>query len=114
MCEEWLDFENFYEWARSSGYAEDLTIERVDNDGDYEPGNCKWITLAEQANNRRNTTYIEFKGQKKTLTEWSKTTGITSATLHSRIKRGWSTEDVLTRKPDKTQRVKINQKEILK
>ncbi len=49
VCDEWLSFENFMEWARASGYSEELTIDRIDNDGDYEPGNCQWLTYAKNA-----------------------------------------------------------------
>lgn len=62
VCDEWLKFENFYEWAVNNGYREDLTIERKNNDGNYEPSNCKWADLRTQANNRRNWGQVEYYG----------------------------------------------------
>ena len=60
ICEEWNDFKSFYEWAMKNGYSDDLTIDRIDVNGNYEPNNCKWSTVIEQANNKRNN--ILFNG----------------------------------------------------
>lgn len=72
VCEEWHEFSNFYEWAIKNGYNEELTIDRIDNMGNYEPSNCRWATNKEQANNRRSNVYITIGNTTKTLTEWCK------------------------------------------
>lgn len=96
ICDEWIDFDGFQEWANSNGYDENLTIERKDVDEGYYPSNCEWIPLSEQAQNRTNTLRLTFKGQTKTLKEWSRITGIEYPTLHARIERGWSVEKTLS------------------
>lgn len=70
VCEEWHDFINFYNWAIQNGYSEDLTIDRIDNNGNYEPSNCRWSTNKEQANNRRTNINITIGNTTKTMTEW--------------------------------------------
>ena len=94
VCDRWLDsFENFLEDMGEVPYR--LTLERVNNNGNYEPGNCKWTTQKRQQNNRRNNKIIEFNGKTHTMSEWADILGINSATLKKRL-RNWSIERALT------------------
>lgn len=90
ICEEWLSengFKKFYEWAMDNGYSDDLTIDRIDVNGDYSPKNCRWITNLEQQSNKRNTRKFVLNGETLTLKELSEKTGITIPALVSRIDR---------------------------
>lgn len=98
ICDEWLnDFESFYNWSYANGYNDDLTIDRIDNNGNYEPNNCRWITEAEQHNNTSRNINITYNGETKTLKQWSESVGINYHTLKKRYKMGWSIEDMLTK-----------------
>lgn len=72
MCDEWLDFDSFCEWALSSGYAENLTIDRIDNSKGYAPGNCRWVTMAEQNKNRSSTHFVTIGGVTKCIKDWTR------------------------------------------
>lgn len=99
VCQEWInDFGNFYEWAIKNGYKDTLTIERIDVNGNYCPENCKWATMKEQENNKRNNTVLEYNGEKRTVSEWADKLQVSKETLYSRLKSGWSVERVLTEK----------------
>jgi hypothetical protein len=99
VCDEWLnDFMSFYNWSMSNGYAPSLEIDRRNNDGDYEPSNCRWASRIEQANNNRHNHVITYMGKSQTIQQWSRERNINHGTLLSRIYRGWSPEDALTRK----------------
>jgi hypothetical protein len=98
ICDEWLVFERFYEWAMANGYQDHLTIERKDNNKGYSPGNCKWATMKEQANNTRRSHLITHNGQTMTVTAWAKSVGIKVNTLWARIKKGWPVERALERR----------------
>lgn len=97
VCKEWEKFEPFYQWAISNGYKEGLTIERINVNGNYEPKNCKWITLKEQALNTTQNHVITYKGETHCLIEWVKILGFISyPTLSSRLRNGWNVEDAFT------------------
>lgn len=100
MCDSWKNsFESFAEWALSNGYSDALSIERVDVNGGYSPDNCTFITVPEQARNRRNT-LLTVNGVTKTKGEWCKEYGINLRTLSSRLnKLGWSPEDAVLTRP---------------
>lgn len=96
ICKEWENsFNSFQSWAESNGYKEDLTIERIDNNGNYEPSNCKWANKKEQARNRNTSKRLEYKGQIYTYAEWGEFKGLTSSIISARIRNGWSIEKTL-------------------
>lgn len=95
VCEEWSDFDCFFLWSSNNGYKEGLTIDRINNDGDYAPGNCRWTTRKIQMSNRRNTIYLEYNGEKRSLSEWSDIVGVKRKTLDSRYRKGWTEERIL-------------------
>ena len=90
ICDEWLNpeiihlgcrgrftkgYQAFKEWALKNGFEEGLTIDRIDVNGNYEPSNCRWITLKEQCNNTRRNHIVTYKGKTQTLTQWSEELG---------------------------------------
>ena len=96
VCQEWMDsFETFKEWAMANGYSEELTIDRIDVNGNYNPSNCRWITRKEQSLNRTDNHWLNYKGETKTIAEWSAITGIHRATIESRLRNGMTTEQAL-------------------
>ena len=92
VCSEWDDFSTFKKWALENGYRDDLTIERKDNNKDYCPENCSWISKSEQSKNRTTNHYITYNNETKTLTDWAKELGMSRSTLSNRLRKGWSIE----------------------
>lgn len=97
VCEGWHDFAQFQTWALSNGYTDNLTIERKDVDGDYEPNNCTWISKKDQANNRRSCVVYEYKGEKHNLMQWCNIYNLPYDTVRTRLVRaGWSFDKAIT------------------
>ncbi len=88
VCNEWLDVTNFFEWTLANGYQDDLTIDRRDNDGNYEPDNCRWATQAEQSRNKSNNVFLTYKGQTMCLADWERNLGFKKSTLSGRLRNG--------------------------
>lgn len=97
ICEEWNDYLAFYHWAIENGYEKGKQIDRIDNDGNYEPSNCRWVTQLENANNKSINTYYVIDGVRHTFAEWCRIYGINYYTADGRVRRmGWDIEKALT------------------
>jgi hypothetical protein len=96
VCKEWMEsFEVFKDWALKNGYRNDLSIDRIDVNGDYESINCKWSTEIEQQRNKRNNHYKTINGETKTVAEWAEISGLPYKTLQRRVYTGCKEEDLL-------------------
>ena len=101
VCDEWSQFNpqgvvNFYNWCMANGYKKEIlpngknkwTLDRIDNDGNYEPNNCRWTTQDVQANNKRNCIFIDYNGKKQTLKQWAKELNLNYSVLLNRYEHG--------------------------
>ena len=94
VCERWLKFENFL--VDMGEQPEGLTLDRFpNNDGNYEPDNCRWATRKQQANNRRSNVLLTFRGTTKSIAEWAAALGITYGAIYTRLRRGLPIEHIL-------------------
>lgn len=99
VCEEWAnDFLAFRNWALSAGYSDELEIDRINNDGDYEPENCRWVTKIIQNNNTRRNHYVDYQGSRMTLAQLARKHEIDPTIALKRLRRGWSLEDAINPK----------------
>lgn len=95
VCEEWRkDILSFYNWAIDNGYKNGLSIDRIDNNGSYEPNNCRWITNAEQSHNKRNNVNIKIDGITKCLSEWCRIFNVSRSTATNRLHNGYDINKV--------------------
>ncbi len=96
VCQEWSDeYEPFYLWAISHGYKQGLQIDRKDNDGNYSPSNCQWVTPKQNTNNRGVSRKITFNGETHTIKEWAEITGISETKIRYRYEAGKTPEEIL-------------------
>lgn len=94
VCSEWLDYKTFAQWARSNGYADDLTLDRVDGTKGYCPENCRWVTYKEQARNRKSNHLIIFQDKEMTISEFCELTGISRHTVYDGLKNNMTPEEI--------------------
>lgn len=97
VCDEWLhEFMNFYNWSMSHGYKDNLTIDRIDVNGNYEPNNCRWADAKQQMRNTTRNVYYTINGETHCLSEWCEILNLNYQTVHSRMhKLGWSINEAL-------------------
>lgn len=96
MCDEWhYSFEKFRDWALANGYKDGLTIDRINNDGNYCPENCRWATVSQQNNNKSTNHYLTYNGETKTIMQWAEATGFPFHAILARVKKGMSAEYAL-------------------
>ncbi|MBL5801289.1 hypothetical protein HV419_16580 [Bacillus sporothermodurans] len=108
VCDDWKQFEAFEDWAMNNGYEDGLSIDRIDVNGNYEPGNCKWSTNLEQSRNKRNSVYIPINGESRTIGEWAEISGLSYKTIQRRLRTGCKEEDLLAPIGEHWQHVEIN------
>ena len=99
VCNEWNDYISFYNWAISNGYEKGLQIDRIDSSGNYEPINCRFVTPRENVNNRDNTFFVTYLGNRIAFTYLIESKNLIGheAAIRTRIKRGWSVEDAFNK-----------------
>lgn len=97
ICKDWRSsFNTFAIWAKSHGYDDNLTIDRIDNSKGYSPQNCRWVTMYEQFRNKTNNHFITINGETKILSDWCNFFGLNRTTVYERIRRGWDEISALT------------------
>lgn len=98
VCDEWLnDFMSFYNWCMENGWQKGLSIDRIDNDGHYEPSNCRIGDFEIQSRNKRNNVWIEYQGERLVVTDWCKKLGLKETTVYCRILNGMDPVEALTK-----------------
>lgn len=87
VCDEWLnDFESFYNWSYANGYKQGLSIDRINNNGNYEPNNCRWVDMSVQSTNKRNTIYLTYNNKTQSMKQWANELGLNYGNFKYRIR----------------------------
>lgn len=107
ICEEWNLFEAFYKWCIESGFEAGMTIDRIDNNGNYSPENCRWADRITQGNNKSNNKKIVYRGVPLSLNQIERMTGIDRRTIAYRVKSGWDAEKIVNTPAKFGNRIKI-------
>jgi len=111
ICDDWLDFNKFKDWALSNGYQDNLTLDRINVDGNYCPENCRWANKIEQTINKRcvQNFYIEAFGERKHLIEWTydQRCSVSKSNLEYRILAGWEPERAITQEPERRHKLNL-------
>lgn len=97
VCDEWIGFAKFQEWSLVNGYAEGLSIDRINNDGDYCPNNCRWADIFVQMNNTSRNRVISFRDERETMAEWARSFGLKYSLMSKWVRKGRSMNDIATK-----------------
>lgn len=114
VCNDWFNnFESFYDWSMANGYADDLTIDRIDVNGNYEPSNCRWADKETQENNKTSNVIIAYNGQTMNISQWAKKLNIPVGVLLNRRHLGWDDERIVTEPYHKGRKGIVRKKAVL-
>lgn len=94
VCDEWHDFDRFYQWALLSGYKDNLSIDRIDSNGNYEPSNCRWISQKEQCNNVSSNHILTHQNKQYTISQFAELLGFNYWTIINRLRLGWDVKRI--------------------
>lgn len=95
LCDEWLEYEPFEEWAFENGYAEGLQLDRIDNNGSYSPDNCRFVSTLENSHNKRNNVWITIDGKTALAVDWAKEVGVDVEVIRKRLRKGWTPKEAV-------------------
>lgn len=104
VCPEWYDFRVFFEWALKNGWAAGLQLDRKENNKNYCPDNCRFVTRIENMRNCRSNRLLTFEGRTLPVAAWAEQYDINAGTIRSRLRRGWSAEQIFTLAPQQGKR----------